>query len=230
MFQLDVILCKIVIVNRKEVIILNRYKYPRTQHLPYSLGATNDDKILDSDDIFYDKDVVITIKMDGENTSVYSDGFVHARSLDSGHKSYHSWLMNNIQHWYYLLPENYRVCGEYLFAKHSIGYESLPSYFEAFSVWSNAECLSWKDTLDIIKSLGIFHVPIVYEGLYDSRKIQHIAEEVVSDGHEGIVVRSTDSFTIGTFDKNIAKYVRSNHVQTDKHWSQSEVISNKLAK
>jgi len=180
---------------------LERYKYPRTYHLPFSKGASSDDKILDSDDLFRGKKVVVTIKMDGENTTVYSDGFVHARSIDSKHSEYHSWLINNVQKWYYLLPENYRICGEYLFAKHSIDYESLPSYFEAFSVWNKDDCLSWESTLAVIKLLGIFHVPIIYDGMYDTQKIQHIAEEVVSDGHEGIVVRSIDSFKLNEFDK-----------------------------
>jgi len=43
-----------------------RYKYPRTSHLPWSLGSTNDDKILQSIDHFIDREVVVTVKLDGE--------------------------------------------------------------------------------------------------------------------------------------------------------------------
>jgi hypothetical protein len=42
-------------------------KYPRTYHVPWSEGATNDDKINKDMSSFYGKNVVITEKMDGEN-------------------------------------------------------------------------------------------------------------------------------------------------------------------
>ena len=57
-------------------------KYPRTFHVPWSLGKTSDDKVLKSADHFVGKEIVITEKMDGENTSIYKEG-LHARSLDS---------------------------------------------------------------------------------------------------------------------------------------------------
>ena len=43
-----------------------------------------------------------------------------------------------------------------------------------------------------------------------------------------IVVRLACSFTYDEFSKSIAKYVRPNHVQTDKHWSNSEIVKNGL--
>ena len=44
-------------------------KYPRTYHLPYSPGATKDDKKLQDGWFmnYKDKEIVITEKMDGEN-------------------------------------------------------------------------------------------------------------------------------------------------------------------
>ncbi|MEL7307213.1 MAG: RNA ligase family protein, partial [Pseudomonadota bacterium] len=39
------------------------------------------------------------------------------------------------------------MCGENLYARHSISYNNLPSYFMAFSVWNELnQCLSWQDT------------------------------------------------------------------------------------
>ena len=54
------------------------------------------------------------------------------------------------------------------------------------------------------------------------------AKEVIAEGGEGIVVRNADSFTLNEFPHNIAKYVRSNHVQTDEHWSQRTIECNQL--
>ena len=38
---------------------------------------------------------------------------------------------------------------------------------------------------------------------------------------EGFVVRDIESFPIDEFSKHVAKYVRANHVQTDKHWRET---------
>lgn len=72
---------------------MEKIKYPRTYHLPFSEGFTSDDKVLENDDIFHNKEVVVTVKMDGENTTIYPTGEYHARSLDSKHKEYHSSLI-----------------------------------------------------------------------------------------------------------------------------------------
>lgn len=209
--------------------MIEKYKYPRTPHLPFSESSTDSDKRLDSDEHFYEmEDVVVTIKMDGENTTVYPDGTFHARSLDSKHKEYHSWLLQDIQNWCYSLEPNTRVCGEYLYAKHSIAYNDLESYFYAFSVWQKDYCLPFSKVLDLYDALGVYHVPTVYAGRYDREKIKKLAEEVVSAGHEGIVVRNYNGFRYQDFSKNIAKYVRPNHVQTNKHWTQGKIESNKL--
>jgi hypothetical protein len=60
-------------------------KYPRTFHLPFSLAVSSDDKLLQSLDSFVGNRVIVTEKMDGENTSLYSDGTTHARSIDRSH-------------------------------------------------------------------------------------------------------------------------------------------------
>jgi len=49
-----------------------RVKYPRTPHLPWSPGASSDDVRHLNIDHFKNKQVVVTEKMDGENTSLYT--------------------------------------------------------------------------------------------------------------------------------------------------------------
>lgn len=203
------------------------YKYPRTPHLPFSPGASNDDILLATDKHFQGKQVVITEKMDGENSTVYRDGY-HARSLDSVHRDYHSWLLAYIKTFQYQLENDERVCGEYLYAKHSIFYDNLESYFYGFSFWKGDRCLDWGKTKKKFKELGIVHVPELYIGPYESGLTERIAERTVARGGEGIVVRTFDSFDYDDFAEHIAKYVRPNHVQTDKHWSLSTIEQNKL--
>jgi hypothetical protein len=45
-------------------------KYSRTPHLPWSEGATSDDKMLKTTDMFVGKRVIASLKMDGENTGM----------------------------------------------------------------------------------------------------------------------------------------------------------------
>lgn len=208
--------------------MIELYKYPRTPHLPFSKGMTSDDRVLKNTNHFKDKYVVVTEKMDGENTTIYSN-YYHARSLDSKHREYHSYLLTNIlPQIQYQIPTNFHICGEYLYAKHSIYYNNLKDYFLMFSIWNENTCLSWDDTKEYAELLNISLVPELYRGIYDEDKIKQIAEEVVLKGGEGIVVRLDSSFSYEDFQTSVAKYVRPNHVQTDRHWSLNEITKNDL--
>lgn len=205
------------------------FKYPRTPHLPYTQTKTADDKVLSSDEHFYAFDsVVVMEKMDGENTTVYPDGKCHARSLNSEHAEYHSWLMNYIQSWFYLIPEKHHVCGEYLYARHSIAYNNLKSYFYGFSLWEGPECKDWNETISVFSDLGIVSVPVLYIGKYSADIVKRLFDDVVKAGGEGVVVRNIGSFHRDDFMFNVAKCVRANHVQTTKHWSQQQIVKNDL--
>ena len=57
-------------------------KYGRTYYLPISPGATSDDKVMASLDGLMVGDLLVTEKMDGENSTIHQGGS-HARSPDS---------------------------------------------------------------------------------------------------------------------------------------------------
>ncbi len=195
-------------------------KYGRTFHLPWSPGAHDDDKTLQNCDHFVGKRVILSLKKDGENTSGYSDGHVHARSIDSKGGEDRAWvkqfLVNNVC---FNLPEGWRICGENLWAEHSIHYDALPSYFMGFSLWNERNvCLSWDETLEYFELLGVTPVEVLYDGIWDEKKIRALCEGINTSVEEGAVVRIADSFKYGDFKSSIAKYVRAGHVQTTKHW------------
>jgi len=221
-------------------------KYGRTFHLPWSPGAHDDDKTLHDASQFYGKRVIVTKKMDGENTSAYSDGHVHARSIDSKGGEDRAWvkqfLVNNVC---FNLPEGWRVCGENLWAEHSIHYDDLPSYFLGFSIWNERNiCLSWDETLEYFELLNITPVPILFDGMYEdllkpfmpeystsAPRIRHIERSLNPEKDEGYVIRVADSFKYGDFKSSVAKYVRAGHVQTTKHWRAGRAFTpNGLAK
>ena len=206
-----------------------RYKYPRTYHLPWSEGFTSDDKVLNSISHFEGKTVVVTTKMDGENTTIYND-FVHARSIDSKSHISRSWVKDFASGFQSEIPEDFRICGENLYAKHSILYHHLKSYFYMFSVWENERSLNWKEVEEWSELLGITLVPVLYIGTWNEDYIRSLYNPNLEDMMEGYVVRLYDEFLMKDFDKSVAKFVRKNHVTTDKHWFFSEVIKNELIK
>lgn len=186
----------------------NYVKYPRTYHLRFSPGVTRDDRVLPSHECFEGKEVVMTLKMDGENTSIYKDR-IHARSLDSKHHVSRWWVRRLQAQIGQEIPEGWRVCGENLYAKHTIQYQRLPSYFLGFSVWDdNNICLDWDETLEWFSLLGITSVPVVYEGVWNEKAIK-LAFPEEHDGNmcEGFVVRLREAFNYAQFRASIAKYV-----------------------
>lgn len=72
--------------------------------------------------------------------------------------------------------------------------------------------------------LDIECVPELYVGVYTDDIVKEIAKEVICNGGECVVVCLADSFIYDDFNKSVAKYVRKNHVQTDKHWSLSGIV------
>lgn len=204
-------------------------KYPRTFHLIESPGKASDDKTIKSMSDLYGFDVVITEKMDGENTSIYSNA-VTARSLDTGYHESRTWVKQFASTWQHELPPNFRVCGENLYAKHSIGYENLASFFYGFSVWENETCLSWDDTLEFFELFGIVPVRTLYRGILSQKIIGDLINNVDTAKMEGFVIRRADSFELSEFNTKVAKWVRAGHVATDQHWMHCEIIKNAMSR
>jgi hypothetical protein len=199
----------------------NKVKYPRTWHLPWSLGATDDDKVLPNTDHFLNKEVVVTAKLDGENSNLYSDAF-HARSLDSKSHESQSWIKSFWSQISADIPEGWRICGENLYARHSIAYDNLETFFYGFSIWNEKnECLDWDLTLEWFNLIGIKPVPVLWRGIYtkeSEREIKTLWDSSKKDTMEGYVLRLKSGFRFADFRKSVAKFVRPNHVATSHHW------------
>jgi hypothetical protein len=158
--------------------------------------------------------------MDGENTTFYRD-YVHARSLEyAGRvdrcrvKALHDTIRHDI-------PDGWRVCGENVWAEHSIRYEGLPSTFMVFSVWNaNNECLSWDETVEWAELLCLETVPVLERRVFDEAWLrQYKPSPQYSDTAEGYVVRTAAGFSYAQFSRCLAKFVRKWHVTTSSHWT-----------
>jgi hypothetical protein len=205
-------------------------KYPRTYHLPFSPGLQNDDRRVDDDweQYIINQDIVITEKMDGSNTTITKHG-VFARSHAT--PTYNPWDVNLTEKGGIydcvknILAEKEIIYGENMYAIHSIEYNKLPSYFFMFGYRFMDNFSNWENTKLIAKILNMLLVPVLYEGKVNSaEQLESVIYELMSNGSEygdtieGVVVRNANKFHYNSFSKNVVKYVRKGHVQTDEHW------------
>ncbi|WLQ41287.1 RNA ligase family protein [Streptomyces laculatispora] len=205
-----------------------RTHYPRTPHLPWSPGATSDDVRLADLAGLTGTEVVVTEKLDGENTTLYADG-LHARSLDSAHHPSRGRVKALQGRIGPRIPAGRRICGENVFARHSIPYEDLASHFYGFSVWDGDHCLDWDRTVAFLRDLGIPTPPVLWRGVFGARAERTLRALRLDTGRqEGYVVRPAEAFPAAAFGRRVAKWVRPGHVRTDTHWMHAAVVENAL--
>lgn len=211
-------------------------KYPRTYHLPFSPGATKDDKKLTEIEFgqwFLNKPVVITEKLDGSNSCLTQTG-VYARShgnITNNPWDKNLWILHNLIK--DRIGEDEMIFGENLYAIHSIVYDRLSEYFFIFACNNGKKWYSWEDVELMSDIFNIPTVPVLWKGEIHStpqlkKMIDQFMEEPSAFGieKEGVVIRTANAFNIekdgkNIFHQNVCKYVRSNHVQTDKHWTKN---------
>ncbi|MFD5727361.1 RNA ligase family protein [Streptomyces sp. NPDC058368] len=202
-----------------------RTHYPRTAHLPWSPGATSDDVRMTDLAALAGTEVVVTEKLDGENTTLYADG-LHARSLDSAHHPSRTWVKALQARVGARIPQGWRICGENMFARHSLAYDALDSHFYGFSVWDGDRCLGWDRTVEFLRSLGIPAPPVLWRGVFDAKALRALKPD--TGRQEGYVVRPAAGFPAALFGRVVGKWVRPGHVVTDTHWMHAEVVENGL--
>jgi RNA ligase. len=207
---------------------MDAYKYQRTLHLPWSRTVSKDDKLIKDIRTLISDDIVVLEKMDGENANLYTK-YLHARSIDFGYHESRDWLKRFHASISHNIPDNIKLCGENVFAKHSIFYENLMDYFLLFSIWDeNKVCLSWDETVEWAELLDVRLVPVLYRGPWDEKLLRDLPGKMDLNKQEGYVIRPACQFKASEFSKKVAKYVRPNHVQTDEHWMKRKVIPNLL--
>ena len=194
--------------------------------MPWSPGATSDDVFLVDTSSFENKQVIVTEKLDGENTTLYQD-YMHARSINSRHHESRNWVKGFHSTFAHLIPNGWRICGENMYAVHSIEYKDLPSYFIAFGIFDDQNrCLSWDKFLEKCQELNLSTPNVFYSGVWDEKKVEALTYDAKSV--EGYVVRVAEPFHYKDFSKSVAKCVRKGHVQTETHWMHQEIRPNKL--
>jgi hypothetical protein len=205
-------------------------KYPRTLHLPWSKSISIDDRVSKSVDNLLNIEIIITEKLDGSNTSITKNG-VYGRSHADFTRN--PWDIKSWEIWQRIkkdLSEDMFLFGEGMYGIHSIEYTNLTSYFYIFGVRDNNIWVPWDKVEEYSYLLDIPTVPVLFRGVVSTEKeLKDLTEKLASQPselgglREGIVVRSADMFHDDDFAKNVMKWVRKDHIQTDEHWTRNWV-------
>ena len=190
------------------------FKYPRTPHIAGSC-ATSDDIVLKGDAVLLGDSFVVTEKMDGTNIVMTCDSMM----TRSGNRPSSSWgyplysIWNTVAR---MIPEGVGVCGEFLYWRKSVPYDSLVSDFLVFSMidLDAGTVLDWDTITMWADDLGMHMVPVVScENNYQSaihKGHQYIEnKESCSNPAEGFVVRDAGELFVPNFGQHVAKFVRS---------------------
>lgn len=192
-------------------------KYPRTQHLEgsrlqegdYDLSQVPFSNLLG-------KHVVVEEKVDGANSALSFDDqgnlLIQSRGryLTGGFRERHYnllkvWANANRDALWGALSDRYVMYGEWMFAKHKVFYDALPSYFLEFDVYDRATG-TFLDTVrrkQIAQKAGVTSVPVLAEGVFTSPK------QILSLlGHSNYI---TDSHL-----QTLANYCNSQGLDADK--------------
>lgn len=114
------------------------------------------------------------------------------------------------------------------------------AFFQIFGVYNTKHniWLSWPTVENIAQQLGFPTTPVIEKSKCDSPmfenrnefydKVYNMAQNVVKNGGEGLVVRTKFPYHYDQWKDNLGKFVRENHVKTDEHWKHTEQIYNNL--
>ena len=225
-------------------------KYPSTGHWRWSPKVHRDDSYHPDPEFFLGREIVITEKIDGGNTCLYH-GQTFARSTDlpahegwfSMVKNQHAWK-TGIDHGGnpqgIRFHQRYAYYGEDIYGVHTLEYDAVHPchtyYLFAVLDMKTMQFVHWSDVHAHGCMLNVRRVPEVFTGVFGStEELTAFLEEErekpseLGGEREGFVIRIQEAFPyddiieVGKVRvmRNVCKYVRANHVQTDEHWKEN---------
>ncbi|THY30291.1 hypothetical protein D6D00_02965 [Aureobasidium pullulans] len=229
------------------------HKFPRTRHLYNAGSATRDDLILTSSDAeafldSSDPSITLTIeeKVDGANLGISLDSSGNFKVQNRSHyvnskshaqfKKLDRWLEDHYEGLITVLQVDesgkWILYGEWLFAKHSIHYTSLPDMFLAFDLFDteHGTFLSREALSERLNGINIYQVnDLEVPGTLNEQSLLDIVRSRQSIYYDGIVEgvylrRQKDGKTIDR-----AKIVRSDFIAGDEHWNRRGITPNVVA-
>lgn len=232
--------------------------FPRTPYVPYKYKDTVSKRLTldrvatkeEAEEIFNSHEVRFEEKIDGSNIALrFEDdllfvknrrGFLDQRGLLDGRGSTKD-QYSPIWNFAYSMKDNFdklekylgftpTVYGEWVYARHTISYDLLPSYFIGFDIYyeKGEYFLNPMRTATALGQCGFYSVPMLYTGELDSwEKLESRMNEKsvfsTTDLAEGIYIKASDGYKI----THRFKMVRDDFMP-GKHWDDGRSKRNSL--
>eukprot|EP01126_Amoeba_proteus_P035034 TRINITY_DN3521_c0_g1_i3.p1 TRINITY_DN3521_c0_g1~~TRINITY_DN3521_c0_g1_i3.p1 ORF type:complete len:242 (+),score=40.87 TRINITY_DN3521_c0_g1_i3:97-822(+) len=223
------------------------HKFPRTRHI-YDAGGTGvsrDDLVMDQKELkrFVTIPTTVEEKVDGANlgisvTSDYQVVFQNRSKIISSAshpqwKGLDSWVKNTPGLWDVLQSPDLILFGEWCYARHSVPYGNLPSYFIAFDLFikSAQKFVSRVELERRLDGSGIHIVPKISGPRVHSKSellafLDTRSKYRRDNGPvEGVYVRIDN----GLWSEERGKIVRPDFIQNiEDHWMKSDLVKNEV--
>jgi len=229
-------------------------EFPRTRHLPFEPCASSDDRIATLEEceniIHGGLNITIEEKIDGANLAItIIDGEpvirnrnnILSKNYSSG-KTPAKMQFSPVWTWFYNNKEKFEtlqrilgfqpcVYGEWLYARHTVVYDSLPSWFVAFDVYDyeKKNYISPKRYRPALIEAGFDIVPEMKWDKITEKTLKAMrdtnTEFSKNERKEGIYIKACD----GEFVVNRFKMVRPNFIQGE-HWNKKQLVKNRIVK
>lgn len=187
---------------------------------------------------FTQRRIVVEEKVDGANLGISITADYQIQFQNRSHyvnsatatqfKGLDKWVTQHPGIWQVLTSPDIILFGEWLFARHSINYTTLPDYFLAFDIYipSTGKFLSRAKRDELLEGSGIESVPVLAEGQFTKEEILGFLERPSSfyEGKvEGAYIRIEDE----DHELERGKIVRPDFMQAiDEHWSTMTLVTN----
>ncbi len=230
-------------------------KYPRTPHLFGSKG-TDDDRHMgakDSAAFIADPSLIAEEKLDGTNVGIHflkagrmvlqCRGHEINEGMHPQYDLFKQWTAMKRPVLEAMLADRFILFGEWLYARHSVFYRSLPHYFFEFDIYDKeASCfLSLDQRLEMLEGTGIHTVPVVHRGTAKHERLLELINEsafaaefdnpltgAMDARMEGLYLR-TEAGDRGTGRAKIVRPEFVERVKKSEHWQHQQMIPNQLA-
>lgn len=221
------------------------HKFPRTPHL-WGSGSTRDDRVLSLAETraFLAEPLIVEEKVDGSNLgvgfdestgalSVQNRGHVLGRGEHAQYSPLWPFLAERHDALFEALGTARILFGEWCYARHSVAYDRLPSYFLAFDLYDKSTgTFAARAALEqLAHRAGIATVPVLdYSArLADTAAVAAMVgpSRVGSSRAEGVYLRRETNGRLSAR----AKYVRPDFTAgISEHWASRPVTPNRLAR
>ncbi len=217
-------------------------KFPSTPHLAIFPGVSiRGDKVLDEEQRkeLLSHNLIVEEKIDGANLGISFDGEGDILLQNRGSylskpftgqwKKLPDWLRVKSDLLFDALEDRLILFGEWCYARHSVSYSKLPSWFLGFDILEKKTLVFWpvNKRNNLLGKIGIPAAPLLTNGHFSFPELEELltCSKLSSEPAEGIYLRyERDGKLVSR-----AKLVRPAFIQTvNEHWAKSQIQPNTL--